>query len=53
MKENQVFNLEKIRDLTSSIDVLQARAHQLTEQSMKVETWKQSVIESFSEENKD
>jgi hypothetical protein len=50
MKENQVFDLEKIRDLTSSIDMLQARAHQLTEQSKKVETWKQSVIESFSEE---
>jgi hypothetical protein len=50
MKENQVFDLERIRDLTSSIDVLQARAHHLTEQSMKVETMKQTVIESFSEE---
>jgi len=50
MKENQVFNLEKIKDLTSSIAVLQARTHQLTEQSLKIETWKQSVIESFSEE---
>jgi hypothetical protein len=50
MIENQVFNLEKIKDLTSSIDILEARAHQLTEQSLKVETWRHSVIESFSEE---
>ncbi len=50
MKENQVFNLEKMKDLTSSIDVLQAKAHQLTEQSLKVEMWKQSITESFSEE---
>jgi hypothetical protein len=48
--ENQVFNLEKIKELTSSIDVLQARVHQLTEQSEKVETWKQSAIEIFSQE---
>lgn len=50
MKEYQVFNLEKIKDLTSSIDVLQARVHQLTGQSLKVETWKQLVNERFSEE---
>ncbi len=51
MKENQVFNLEKIKDLTASIDVLQARVHQLTEKSLKAETWKKLLIESFSGEN--
>ncbi|MHA2036435.1 MAG: hypothetical protein ACW98X_08365, partial [Promethearchaeota archaeon] len=51
MKENQVFNLEKIKDLTASIDVLQARVHQVTEQSLKADSWKQIMIESFSEEN--
>ncbi len=50
MMENQVFNLEKIKELTSSIDVLQSKVHQLTNQSLKVETWKQSAMESFSEE---
>ncbi|MHA2282899.1 MAG: hypothetical protein ACXAC5_18815 [Promethearchaeota archaeon] len=50
MINNQEFNLEKIKDLTSSIDVLQARVNQLTEQSQKVEAWKQSVNEKFSEE---
>jgi hypothetical protein len=50
MKEYQEFNLEKIKDITSSVDVLHASAYQLTTQSLKVETWKQSVIESISEE---
>jgi hypothetical protein len=50
MKESQVFNLERIRELTSPIDVLQARAHELSEQSMKVETLKQTLIENFSDE---
>jgi len=49
MKDYQVFDLEKIKDLTTSIDVLQSRAHQLTEKSSEVEPWKQSVIESTSE----
>ncbi|MHA2180377.1 MAG: hypothetical protein ACXAAH_03005 [Promethearchaeota archaeon] len=51
MIENQVFNLEKIKDLTSSIDILEASLHQLTEQTLKAKTWKHSIIESFTEEN--
>ena len=48
MIENQLFNLEKIKDLTSSIDVLQAKVYQLNEDSENVKVFKQSVIQNFT-----
>ncbi|MFW9895068.1 MAG: hypothetical protein ACFFD7_04620 [Candidatus Thorarchaeota archaeon] len=50
MTENQAFNLEKIKELTSSIDLLQAKAYQLKEESLKVDLWKNSIKENISEE---
>lgn len=48
---SQLFNLEKIKDFTSSIDVLQAKIYQLNEDSVNVKAFKQSVIHNFT--NKD
>ncbi|MFX1571308.1 MAG: hypothetical protein ACFFB0_01030 [Promethearchaeota archaeon] len=45
---NQSFNLEKIKDLTSSIDVLQAKFYQLNEDYININTFKQSVIHDFT-----
>jgi len=50
MIENQLFNLEKIKSLTSSIDVLQAKLYQLSEDSEQVKAYKQSVIQNFTNE---
>ncbi|MFX0030814.1 MAG: hypothetical protein ACFE8B_16495 [Candidatus Hermodarchaeota archaeon] len=50
MIENQLFNLEKIKELTSSLDELQAKTHQLNEHSKKIKVYKQSVIENFTSE---
>jgi hypothetical protein len=49
--ENQLFNLEKIKDLTSVIDVLQAKIHQLSDISMEIENYKKSVLNNFTEGN--
>jgi len=49
--ENQLFNLEKIKELTSIIDTLQAKIHHLTNISMKIETYKKSVLDNFTENN--
>lgn len=49
--ENQFFNLEKIKELTSSIEVLQAKAHLLDEIFVKVETCKQTLVKSIPDEN--
>jgi len=43
--ENRLFNLEKIKDLTSPVDILQANLFQLTEISRKVENYTQSLIQ--------
>ena len=48
MTENQLFNLEKIKELTSSIDVLQEKVHQLNRNSEKLKAYTQSVIQNFS-----
>jgi hypothetical protein len=50
MTENQAFNLEKIKELTSSIDLLQAKVYQLKEESLKVDSWKENLKERISEE---
>ena len=49
--ENQLFNLEKIKDLTSVIDILQAKIHLLSDISMEIENYKKSVISNFTEDN--
>ncbi|MFX0083134.1 MAG: hypothetical protein ACFE94_15415 [Candidatus Hodarchaeota archaeon] len=49
MTETQLFNLEKIKDLTSSIDEIQAKIFQLNEDSEKVKTFKQSIIYIFTD----
>ena len=50
MAGNQLFNLEKIKELTSSLDVLQAKMHQLNEDSDNFKIYKQSVIPNFTSE---
>ncbi|MFW9877194.1 MAG: hypothetical protein ACFFG0_29235 [Candidatus Thorarchaeota archaeon] len=48
MIENQSFSLEKIKDLTSSIDVLQAKLYQLNENYVNIKIFNQSVIPDFT-----
>ena len=50
MTENQLFNLEKIKELTSSLDGLQAKIHQLNEDSENIKDYTQSVIDNFTSE---
>ncbi|MFW9942050.1 MAG: hypothetical protein ACFFFT_13485 [Candidatus Thorarchaeota archaeon] len=50
MIENQLFNLEKIKSLTSSIDILQAKLYQLSEDSEQLKAYKQSEIHNFTNE---
>ncbi|MFX1344236.1 MAG: hypothetical protein ACFFBC_08490 [Promethearchaeota archaeon] len=50
MIENQLFNLEKIKSLTASIDVLQAKLYQLSEVSEQLKAYKQSEIHNFTNE---
>lgn len=50
MIESQLFNLEKIKDLTSTIDVLQAKMYQLNEDSESMKVFKQSIIHNFTNE---
>jgi len=45
--ENRLFNLEKIKDLTSPVDTLQANLFQLTEISSKAEYYTQSIVQQF------
>jgi hypothetical protein len=51
MTENQLFNLEKIKELTSTLDVLQAKMHQLNEDSENFNAYKQSIIPNFTNED--
>jgi hypothetical protein len=48
MTENQLFNLEKIKEVTSSLDVLQAKMHQINENSNNFVSYKDSLISEFS-----
>jgi hypothetical protein len=50
MAENQLFNLEKMKELTSSLDVLQASTHQLNEDSDNFKAYILSVIPNFTSE---
>lgn len=50
MAENQLFNLKKIKELTSSLAVLQASINQLNEDSDNFKTYILSVIPNFTSE---
>ncbi|MFX0012482.1 MAG: hypothetical protein ACFE9R_19365 [Candidatus Hermodarchaeota archaeon] len=47
--ENQLFNLEKIKDLTSIIDILQAKIHHLSEISMEIKNYREYARDNFTE----
>ncbi|MHA2390918.1 MAG: hypothetical protein ACXAEX_03020 [Promethearchaeota archaeon] len=51
MMENQIFNLEKIKELTTSIDILQAKIYQLKDTSAKLEDYRKSAIQNIKTEN--
>ncbi|MFX1280782.1 MAG: hypothetical protein ACFFA3_15510 [Promethearchaeota archaeon] len=50
MTENQLFNLEKIKVMTSSLDGLQAKIHQLNEETENVKSYTESVINNLTDE---
>ena len=49
--EKHLFNLEKIKDLTSPVDTLQANLFQLTEISNKDEHYTQSIVQQFPDKD--
>lgn len=51
MAENQFFNLEKIKELTNTIDKLQAKVYQLKDASIKFENYKEYAIQDVKETN--
>jgi hypothetical protein len=48
MIENQLFNLEKIKTLTTVLDELQAKLYQLNEDTKQVKIFSKSVIRNFT-----
>ena len=51
MTENQLFNLEKIRDFTSPIENLQGKVNQITNIAEKLEAEKRLISQYFDDES--
>lgn len=51
MTENQLFNLEKIRDFTAPIENLQGKVNQITNIAEKLEAEKQLISQYFDDES--
>ena len=50
MTENQLFNLDKIKEMTSSLDGLQAKVYQLNENTENVKNYTESLINYSTDE---
>ena len=50
MSNNQIFNLEKVKELTNPIEDLQAELNQLNENSLKITQKIQNIEENFPDE---